>query len=103
MKNNKIVYGKKDLLPAKIDPKDVSVRISIVMESDLLQAIKESAAEEGAAYQTLLKQKLREMFLPDEHLDAPPKTEWKRFVSEFEKFREKFERVEHVEKQKKRA
>jgi hypothetical protein len=62
-KQVKMKYGKKNLLPAKIEPKDENVRISIVMEGDLLDAIKVAAARAGMPYQTFMKDKLRETLL----------------------------------------
>ena len=46
-KKSKIQYGKTDLLPKRIEPKDENIRISIVMEGDLLDAIKVRAAQLG--------------------------------------------------------
>jgi predicted DNA binding CopG/RHH family protein len=55
-KKKKFKYGKVDLLPGKIQPKDVNIRISIVREGDLLDAIKARAAETGIPYQTLIQE-----------------------------------------------
>lgn len=99
MKNNKIIYGKKDLLPAKIAPKDVSIRISIVMEGDLLNAIKASAAAKGVPYQTLLKTYLRDQFIPAN----PKRSDREEREHMLEMLRELGERVERVENRKKRA
>jgi uncharacterized protein (DUF4415 family) len=61
MKNNpKIKYGTKNLLPAKIDPKDEMIMISIKMEGDLLDALKAKAKELNRPYQTLMKEMLRD-------------------------------------------
>lgn len=58
--NTKIKYGTKNLLPAKIDSKDVTVMISIKMEGDLLSALKAKAKLLKRPYQTLMKEMLRE-------------------------------------------
>lgn len=62
MSKNKIKYGKVDLLPpGEFDPKKAKVRISIVLEGDLLLAYKEAAKQTPhGEYQTLMKEKLRE-------------------------------------------
>lgn len=57
--SGKIIYGKKNLLPAKIDPKDVMVTISVRMEGDLLDAIRDRADQAGLPYQTYMKTILR--------------------------------------------
>jgi len=59
-KKNKIRYGKVNLLPEKIEPKDEKIRISIMMEGDLLDALKTRAQELGRPYQTLMKEVLRQ-------------------------------------------
>ena len=59
-KRNKIQYGRVNVLPAKIEAKDENVRISIVMEGDLLDDLKSKAKELGRPYQTLMKEILRQ-------------------------------------------
>jgi|GEM_PF-4439656 len=62
MKNKgKISFGKKDLLPSKIDPKNEKVRISIIMEGDLLDALKLKASTLNVPYQTFMKDLLRDV------------------------------------------
>lgn len=61
-KRTKVKFGQTDLLP-KCDPdsKNTKVRISILIEGDLLQAYKEAAKlTPHGEYQTLMKEKLRE-------------------------------------------
>ena len=67
-RKNKVKYGKKDLLPEEgFDPGKVKVRISILIEGDLLEAYKEAAKlTVHGQYQTLMKQILREGLLPRE-------------------------------------
>lgn len=60
MKKNKFNYGTEDLLPETIDRKDVSIRISIIMEGDLLDAVKTKAGIAGKPYQSFMKDVLRE-------------------------------------------
>ncbi|MGZ3697087.1 MAG: hypothetical protein ACXWP5_03250 [Bdellovibrionota bacterium] len=61
-KKKKVKFGKVDLLPkGNADPKNVKIRISILIEGDLLEAYKEAAKRTShGEYQTLMKEKLRE-------------------------------------------
>jgi hypothetical protein len=60
-KKRKVKFGKADVLPkADVEPKDIKVRISILIEGDLLDAYKEAAKlTPHGEYQTLMKEKLR--------------------------------------------
>ncbi len=60
---SKLQFGKANLLPEEILPRDESVRISIVMEGDLLDAIKAQAREAGKPYQRVMKEALRQHFI----------------------------------------
>jgi uncharacterized protein (DUF4415 family) len=62
VKKKKINFGKVDLLPgADVESKNIKVRISIMIEGDLLDAYKEAAKHTPhGEYQTLMKEKLRE-------------------------------------------
>lgn len=57
--NPKMKFGKVNLLPEKIEPKDEMIMISVKMEGDLLDALKKQAKLVGRPYQTLLKEILR--------------------------------------------
>ncbi len=61
-RKKKIKFGKTDLLPeAGCSSKNIKIRISIVIEGDLLDAYKEAAKfTPHGEYQTLMKEKLRE-------------------------------------------
>ncbi len=61
-KKRKVKFGKADLLPnVDIDTKKIKVRISILLEGDLLDAYKQAAKlTPHGEYQTLIKEKLRE-------------------------------------------
>jgi len=61
-KKKKIKFGTADLLPGiTADPKSIKVRISIMIEGDLLDAYKKAAKHTAhGEYQTLMKEKLRE-------------------------------------------
>ena len=61
-KKRKVKFGKSDLLPrGALESKNVKVRISIMIEGDLLDAYKEAAKlTSHGEYQTLMKEKLRQ-------------------------------------------
>ncbi len=65
-RKKKTKFGKVDLLPQEaFDPKKAKVRISIMIEGDLLEAYKEAAKlTSHGEYQTLMKEKLREGLHP---------------------------------------
>ena len=62
MAKNKIEYEKIDVLsPGSFDPKKSKVRISLLLDGDLLEAYKEAAKKtRHGEYQTLMKDNLRE-------------------------------------------
>jgi hypothetical protein len=59
MDKNKAMYGTKELDSDEFDPKHEKVRISIIMEGDLLNALKERATRTGRPYQTIMKEIIR--------------------------------------------
>jgi predicted DNA binding CopG/RHH family protein len=61
VKKSKIRYGTKDVLDESYrDLKNHKHRISMMIDGDLLEAIKDRAAEVGAPYQTLMQKMLRD-------------------------------------------
>ena len=60
--NPKIVYGTVDLLPEKIDPKDVTCYVRIAIRGDLLDAIKARADEEEIHYTKVIDHILKGYF-----------------------------------------
>jgi len=62
--NPKIKDGPADLVPGNIEPRDEAIRISIILEGDLLDALKEKAVSLGLPYQTLMKLYLRQALRP---------------------------------------
>lgn len=62
-KRSKVAYGTKSLLPKKVSSENVLVRISIVIDSCLLKAIKKSAATKGVPYRMHLQSCLRDRFM----------------------------------------
>jgi uncharacterized protein (DUF4415 family) len=60
-KNKNIQYGKKDLLPKDaFAPKNVKMRISIMLDLDVIDEFKARGAKQREGYQTLINKALRE-------------------------------------------
>jgi uncharacterized protein (DUF4415 family) len=59
---SKVKFGGKDTLPnGEFDPKKSKVKISLLLDGDLLEAYREAAkTTPHGEYQTLMKEKLRE-------------------------------------------
>lgn len=62
MAKSKVKYGKKNVLPpGEFDPKKSKVKISLLLDGDVLEAYKVAAQSTShGEYQTLMKEKLRE-------------------------------------------
>ena len=58
-KSNKITIGKVELDDLEFAPHNVKVRITTMIDEDLLKALKKIAKSSGKKYQTLLNQILR--------------------------------------------
>lgn len=71
MVKTKVKYGKKDVLPAgEFDPKKSKVKISLLLDGDVLEAYKTAAlSTTHGEYQTLMKEKLREAIF-GRHIDV---------------------------------
>ena len=71
MEKTKLKTGSISRLPEnEFDERHVKVRISMFVDSDVLAAIKAQAKRKGRiGYQTLINQKLREIFLQEETLE----------------------------------
>ena len=60
-KNKNIQYGKKDLLPKDaFEPKNVKMRISIMLDLDVIDEFKTRGSKQREGYQTLINKALRE-------------------------------------------
>lgn len=71
MKNNKIIYSKKDKLSHdEFDKKNTKVRITTFIDVDILEQLKAEAASTGQKYQTLLNEKLRAIVLGEETITS---------------------------------
>lgn len=57
-KTKKTYLTKEDL-----DPRNVKIRVTAMIDEDILDALREQAKTQGMKYQTLLNQKLRESVL----------------------------------------
>lgn len=62
MAKKKIVFGKSDVL-TDADFKNPKVRISMMVDEEVIKAFKQRAQEEGEGYQTLMHKALREAAL----------------------------------------
>lgn len=69
MAKGKINFGIRDMLPGKVDPKDVKVRISIMLDSDVLTHYKKRAEKTGGAYQTMMNLMLRQGMTHDNEIE----------------------------------
>ena len=57
-------FGKIDMLPNEpFDPKQVKVRISIMLDGDILQAARVKAGKQRLRYQTFINKVLRQALL----------------------------------------
>lgn len=59
-KKKNIRYGNVEIGPEEFHPKNVKVRISIMIDEDILLAFKAAADDRSIGYQTLMNQKLRD-------------------------------------------
>ena len=58
-KNKNIVYGNFDLDELEFEPRRVKVRVTTMLDEDILRNLKKLAKSSGQKYQTLLNQILR--------------------------------------------
>jgi uncharacterized protein (DUF4415 family) len=71
MEKTKFKTGKVSRIPEdEFEPKNMKVRISMFIDGDVLESAKETAKHRGdIGYQTLINQKLREVFLNEETVE----------------------------------
>ncbi len=77
-----------DIIESELDFKKAKVKISMWIDGDLLEAIREETRKETGSskgYQTFLHQKLREMFLNRDRWDAAKIQEIERRLALLEK------------------
>ena len=61
---------KKDILSDEdFDPRNIKQRISIMLDLDLLDALKAEAKKQGTGYQTLINKSLREKVFNEKSLE----------------------------------
>jgi len=70
-KNNKVKTGKiNHLAKDEFEVKNIKLRISMFLDLDVLDAVKKAAKKQGnIGYQTLINQKLRDVFLNEESVE----------------------------------
>ncbi len=94
-KKTKVHYGKSNLLPERIEPKDEKIRISIIMEGDLLDALKTRAKELGRPYQTLMKEVLRKNL----QIEIPGHFDFDALMQKVQEINTKLDHVQETEDQ----
>ena len=67
-RNKDIEYGNVDLLEDEFDPKNVKIRVTTLIDEDVLMMLKAYAKKRGSKYQTVLNSLLRAFF------DKPPRS-----------------------------
>lgn len=67
-RNKDIEYGNVDLLEDEFDPKNVKIRVTTLIDEDVLMMLKAYAKKRGGKYQTVLNSLLRAFF------DKPPRS-----------------------------
>lgn len=58
-KNNDVIYGDVELDESELEPRYVKVRVTTMIDEDVVSALKKIANTKGQKYQTLLNQILR--------------------------------------------
>jgi hypothetical protein len=58
-KNNDLVFGDVELDDVEFEPRHVKVRVTTMVDEDVLNALKKIASSKGQKYQTVLNQVLR--------------------------------------------
>lgn len=58
-KNKNVVYGDIELADVEFEPRHVKVRVTTMLDEDVLVALKKIAESKGQKYQTVLNQVLR--------------------------------------------
>lgn len=70
-KKKDIQYGDVEVdLPSTWNSSETKVRITTFLDEDLLVKIKEEAKTQGKKYQSLLNERLREVFMGEEGLET---------------------------------
>jgi len=66
---NKIKYGKVELDEDEFDPKYCKVRVTMMIDEEVVRACRAEAAKRHVGYQTLINQKLREIYFGEKSLE----------------------------------
>lgn len=59
IKNKDVIYGDVELDDIEFEPRHVKVRVTTMLDEDVLEALKRMAHSRGQKYQTILNQVLR--------------------------------------------
>ena len=68
-KNKSIKYGKVELDPDEFDSKYCKVRVTMMVDEDVVEACRAEAAQRHIGYQTLINQKLRELYFGEKNIE----------------------------------
>ena len=68
-KSKSIKYGKVELDADEFDKKHCKVRVTMMVDEDVVDAFRAEAAKRHVGYQTLMNQKLREIIFNDNTLE----------------------------------
>jgi uncharacterized protein (DUF4415 family) len=69
IKNKPIKYGKVELDADEFDPKHCKVRVTMMIDEDIVKACRAEAAKRHVGYQTLINQKLREIYFDEKSVE----------------------------------
>jgi hypothetical protein len=69
-KSDKVSLGDVDLTQDEIDIQGAKIRVTMMIDYDLVRAYKELAKKKGSKYQTLMNQKLREALVQEDAADS---------------------------------
>ena len=58
-KNKDLVFGDVELDDVELEPRHVKIRVTTMLDEDVLKALKKIASSKGQKYQTILNQVLR--------------------------------------------
>jgi len=66
---NKIKYGKVEIDADEFDPKYCKVRVTMMIDEEVVKACRAEAAKRHVGYQTLINQKLREIYFGEKSVE----------------------------------
>ncbi len=70
IKNRKIRYGNVELDNDEFDRRNLKIRVTMMIDADIVDRYKNEAEKKHTKYQTLMNQKLREAFVIQDDLES---------------------------------